>query len=76
MKALGAYIFAGGFTIGVSKHFKVEAHFDDKPGFYKKTFQANFPDIPVYEGKDNWPIKKYKDQIDFEIGRASCRERV
>ena len=72
MKALGAYIFAGGFTIGVSKHFDVEAHFDDKPGFYKKTFLANFPDIPVYEGKANWPIKKYKDQIDFVYCNPPC----
>ena len=28
MKALGSYIFAGGFTLGVSKHFDVEAHFE------------------------------------------------
>jgi hypothetical protein len=43
VKALGTYIFAGGFTIGVSKHFNVLAHFEMKPGLYKKTFQANFP---------------------------------
>ena len=55
MKALGTYIFAGGFTLGVSKHFDVEAHFESKPGLYKKTFKANFPDIPVYEGEDDWP---------------------
>ena len=29
---LGTYIFAGGFTLGVSKHFDVEAHFESKPG--------------------------------------------
>ena len=36
MKALGTYIFAGGFTLGVKKHFDVEAHFEMKPGLYKK----------------------------------------
>ena len=46
MKALGTYIFAGGFTLGVSKHFDVEAHFEGKPALYKKTFKANFPKIP------------------------------
>jgi hypothetical protein len=53
VKALGTYIFAGGFTIGVSKHFNVLAHFEMKPGLYKKTFQANFPDreFKSYMGK-------------------------
>ena len=50
MKALGTYIFAGGFTLGVKKHFDVLAHFEDKPGLYKKTVKANFPDLPIYEG--------------------------
>ena len=38
MKALGSYIFAGGFTLGVSKHFDVEAHFEMKPGLYNLFF--------------------------------------
>ena len=45
MKALGAYIFAGGFALGVEKHFDILAHFEMKPGVYKKTFQANFPNV-------------------------------
>ena len=72
MKALGTYIFAGGFTIGVSKHFNVQAHFEMKPGLYKKTFQANFPDIPVYEGEEEWPRKKFKDKIDFVYCNPPC----
>ena len=42
MKALGTYIFAGGFTLGVKKHFDVLAHFEDKPGLYKKTIKERF----------------------------------
>ena len=72
MKALGTYIFAGGFTLGVSKHFDVEAHFESKPGLYKKTFKANFPDIPVYEGEDDWPRKKFKNKIDFVYCNPPC----
>jgi len=63
LKALGAYIFAGGFTLGVSKHFDVEAHFEMKPGLYKKTFLANFPKIPVFEGENDWPRKKFKIKL-------------
>ena len=47
MKALGTYIFAGGFTLGVKKHFDIEAHFESKPGLYKKTFKANFPKVSI-----------------------------
>ena len=72
MKALGTYIFAGGFTIGVSKHFDVEAHFEDKPAAYKKTFQANFPKIPIFEGVENWPREKYKNKIDFVYCNPPC----
>ena len=72
MKALGTYIFAGGFTLGVSKHFNVEAHFEGKPAAYKKTFQANFPKIPIYEGVENWPRKKYKNKIDFVYCNPPC----
>jgi hypothetical protein len=33
MKALGTYVFAGGFTLGVKKHFDVEAHFEIESRF-------------------------------------------
>jgi site-specific DNA-cytosine methylase len=72
MKALGTYIFAGGFALGVQKHFDIQAHFEMKPGVYKKTFQANFPDIAYYEGEDEWPRKKYKGKIDFVYCNPPC----
>ena len=72
MKALGTYIFAGGFTIGVSKHFNVQAHFEGKPAAYKKTFHANYPTIPIFEGVENWPREKYKDKIDFVYCNPPC----
>ena len=72
MKALGTYIFAGGFTLGVQKHFDVQAHFEMKPGLYKKTVKANFPDLPIYEGEDEWPRKKFKGKIDFVYCNPPC----
>ena len=45
MKALGSYIFAGGFTIGVKKHFDIEAHFEGDGAYGADTFSLNYPDI-------------------------------
>jgi site-specific DNA-cytosine methylase len=72
MKALGAYIFAGGFALGVKKHFDILAHFEMKPGVYKKTFQANFPDVEYYEGEENWPKDKFKNKVDFVYCNPPC----
>ena len=33
MKAIGSYIFAGGFTIGVKKHFDIGAYNEQKLRF-------------------------------------------
>ena len=72
MKALGAYIFAGGFALGVEKHFDILAHFEMKPGVYKKTFQANFPNVEYYEGEENWPKEKFKNKVDFIYCNPPC----
>lgn len=57
-QALGAYVFAGGFTIGMSKHFDIVGHLEDG-NFGVPTFQANFPDIPVHTRPQRWPLQKY-----------------
>ena len=72
MKALGAYIFAGGFALGVKKHCEILAHFEMKPGVYKKTFQANFSNIEYYEGEENWPKDKFKNKVDFIYCNPPC----
>ena len=70
MKALGTYIFAGGFTIGVKKHFNVLAHFEGD-GYGADTFSLNYPEIPVFVGPENWPTGDYKD-VDFIYGNPPC----
>jgi len=72
MKAIGSYIFAGGFTIGVKKHFDIEAHLEGDGAYGADTFSLNYPNIPIFEGPDNWPIEKYKDKIDFVYGNPPC----
>ena len=50
LNAVGACIFAGGFTIGTEKHFNVLAHLELGP-YGVKTFQLNRPDVPVFIDK-------------------------
>lgn len=48
-KALGAHIYAGGFTVGVSKHFDVVGHLEHA-AYGKEVVELNFPGLPVVAG--------------------------
>jgi len=67
--ALGAYIFAGGFTLGVREHFKVLAHFEDGP-FGVKTAERNLG-LPVFQDPATWPADNYKS-VDFLYANPPC----
>lgn len=55
LTAVGAYIFAGGFTLGMSKYFRVLAHLED--GLHGvATTRLNFPRLPVYTEVRRWPL--------------------
>ncbi len=69
--ALGAYIFAGGFTVGVSKHFKVLAHFEQGP-YGTETAKTNFPSLPIHMDPATWPVKDYKGKVDFVYSNPPC----
>ena len=72
-RALGAYIFAGGFTVGVSKHFDVAAHLEETK-YGVSTFTKNFPSTPVYYPPEAWPIEALADEprFDFIYGNPPC----
>lgn len=71
LTALGAYIFAGGFHIGVEKHFSVLAHFED--GMYGvRTFRLNRPWVPVYPNVEQWPIEKYAGKVNLVFTNPPC----
>ena len=53
--AVGMYIFAGGFTLGVRNHFIVPAHLEDGQ-FGVKTARHNFPSIHILSDKAKWPM--------------------
>jgi site-specific DNA-cytosine methylase len=55
MNALGAHIYAGGFTLGVAKHFNVLAHLEHD-GYGSDVIRLNFPGLPIYSGgPGKWP---------------------
>jgi site-specific DNA-cytosine methylase len=59
LSAVGNYIFAGGFTLGVEQHFKVLAHLEDGL-FGVNTFRLNRPRVPIFADRATWPAADYK----------------
>lgn len=68
--AVGAYIYAGGFTIGMRQWFNVLAHLEDGP-FGVATVRHNMPDIEVHEEPDNWPLAAFKN-VDVAYCNPPC----
>jgi site-specific DNA-cytosine methylase len=68
--AVGSYIFAGGFTLGVRRHFKVLAHLEDGP-YGVASMRAAQPDVPVFDDPDRWPSDDL-DDVDFLYGNPPC----
>lgn len=72
LKAVGAFIFAGGFTLGVREHFNVLAHLEGN-GHGVETARHNFPDLPIYVGADNWPRESLADEgVDLVYTNPPC----
>lgn len=69
-RAVGASIYAGGFTVGVLKHFDVLCHLEES-NYGVPTFKANYPHIPIHIGFDKWPIEELKG-IDLVYGNPPC----
>lgn len=70
LTAVGAYIFAGLFTVGVRKHFDVLAHLEDG-SFGVETARRNFPSMPIYDSPDEWPIDSLS-RVDFVYANPPC----
>jgi len=72
-KAVGGYIFAGGFTLGMqAAGFDVLAHLEDG-GYGVKTCRLNFPDLPIFVGADTWPLDSLRDEAPAVVyGNPPC----
>lgn len=69
--ALGGYIFAGGFTLGVEKHFDVQAHFE-QGDYGVATARKLWPKLPIHVDPDSWPWEEYRDRVAFLYGNPPC----
>jgi site-specific DNA-cytosine methylase len=67
--ALGANIFAGGFSLGVSKHFRLLGHLEHDDGYGAEVSSRNLK-VPIYVGKEQWPDKVGK--LDFLYANPPC----
>lgn len=71
MRALGAYIFQGGFTLGVARYFKIAAHFEEGP-FGVATVEKNFGNFPIFQDAKTWPVSEYSGSIDYMFANPPC----
>lgn len=69
--ALGAYIFAGGFTLGVEKHMKILGHLEDGP-YGTATAQGRWPKLPIHINPATWPLTQLKGKADFIYSNPPC----
>lgn len=67
--AVGAYIFAGLWTIGAQKHFGVLGHLEDG-SFGTATARRNFK-FPVHEVQAEWPLEDF-DGVDYMFANPPC----
>lgn len=70
--ALGCHIFAGGFSIGVEKHFQLTAHLE-RSTYGVKSWKEYRPNVPAIVSKEaKWDLAPYKGKVDFVYGNPPC----
>lgn len=75
LRAVGCYVFAGGFTVGVrAAGFDVACHLEGRPAYGREIVALNLPDVTIYEGVEAWPIDDLADgpEIDLLYGNPPC----
>jgi len=69
--AVGAFIYAGGFTVGMSERFNILAHLEDG-SFGVETFKLNFPTVPVYTKPAEWPLHELRGKAHVVYCNPPC----
>lgn len=70
LTALGSHIYAGGFSLGVRKHFKIHAHLEEWK-FGTETVKKNLG-IECRVGQANWNAKEFKGKTDLVYSNPPC----
>lgn len=69
--AVGVYIFAGGFTVGLQEHFDVLCHLESS-NFGVETVRKNIG-VQVYTEPMAWPLDELKeDGVDMVFANPPC----
>ncbi len=74
VNALGAHIYAGGFTLGVAQHFNVLGHLEHE-AYGADVIRLNFPGLPVYAGgPKSWPTSwpNGRGRVRFMYANPPC----
>lgn len=69
--AVGAYIFAGGFTLGVEQEFNILAHLEGSD-YGVATFKKNRPGVPVHPDPLGWPLHDLSGNVQFVYCNPPC----
>jgi hypothetical protein len=70
-RALGIYIYGGGFYFGVRDHWNVVAHLEDGPIINTKVFSHNVPEVPLRFAPD-WDLPSLKNKVDVVYANPPC----
>lgn len=71
LTAAGVYIFAGGFTVGVMKHFRVLCHLEGSD-YGVAVAKRNLPGLAVHTDESAWPVEAYRGRVNFVYGNPPC----
>lgn len=70
--AVGMHIYAGGFSVGMQRHFDVRCHLEELT-LGVSSFKLNYPKIPVYlSAPEKWPLKKLVGKTDVLFCNPPC----
>lgn len=70
LTAVGVHVYAGGFTLGVMRHFDVDHHLEDGD-FAADTIENNLPAIMVHQSPEEWPVDRLKG-VNFVYANPPC----
>lgn len=74
LKAIGAYVYAGGFSVGVRRAgFDVVAHLEGDGGYGVDSARLNWPDLPIHHGPAKWPLDELREAgISWAVANPPC----
>lgn len=71
--ALGIHIYAGGFTLGIRRHFDVVGHWEEIPVAGIRTARRNFgEDFVTLSSPSEWPMNEHQGRHELVYANPPC----